>query len=168
MHVFYFIPVLCFGMIQLSTYKMKPGSSSMDHFLEPTWTRPVGHFCLPLHYSLPTAPSAGRVPSCSSHILPSFRSSPPKREKQHTVPPDPHPYTHPTLPQGPGPSAPSTDRSHTALLAHRPTSWGRCLLENTTLLFPQYDLKGKFIFPYQLRQKMQRVLRSSLQIASFY
>ena len=98
--VLYFIPVLWFGMIQLSTHKMKPGSSSMDHFLEPTWTRPVGHFCLPLHYSLPTAPSAGRVPSYSSHILPSFQSSPPKREKQHTASPPPMSLHMPNTPTG--------------------------------------------------------------------
>lgn len=113
--------------------------------------------------------SAGHVPSYNSHTIPSFQTAwhTQERKAAHN---SPHPcsYTRTTLPQGPGPSTPSVDRSHTVLLAHMPASWGKCLLENTMLLFPQYDLKGKFVFPYRLRQKTQTVLWISLQIVSFY
>lgn len=82
--------------------------------------------------------SAGRVPSYNSHTLPPFQTARPTQERKATHDSlHPCPHTRPTLPQRSGPSAPSTGRSHTVLLACRPASWGRFLLENTTLLFLQ-------------------------------
>lgn len=106
--------------------------------------------------------SAGCVPSYNSHTLPPFQTARPtqgRKAAHDSLHPCPH--TRPTLPQRSGPSAPSTDRSHTVLLACRPASWDRFLLENTTLLFLQYDLKGKLIFPCYLMQKTQTVLWTS-------
>lgn len=163
-------------MIQLFTYKMKAGTSSTDHFLQSTRTRPTGQFCPPLLYSFPTAPQQDMFLHTTTTHFHLFRQSGPpfqtdwptqERRAAHDSP-RPCPYTRPILPHGPGPGAPSMDKSHTVLLARRPASWGRCLLENTTLLFPRYDLKGKFILLYQLRQKTQTVLWTSLQIVSFY
>lgn len=143
--------------VSVFTYKMKSESTSMEHFLEPTWIKPTGQFCLPLHYSL--QPSQDMLFHAIPAHLHIFRQSGPcKREKQHMMC-SPRPYTCPTL-----------SAWAEATLCCWPISQlpgGRCLFENM-LLFPQYELKGKFIFPYWLRQKNATVLWNSLQIVSFY
>lgn len=89
-------------------------------------------------------------------------------EKSSTQLSLPSPDAHPPLPQGPEPSAPTTQRGQSTLSAHQPVPAAGVFLENTTPLFPQHDLKGKLIFSYQLRQKMLPVLWTSPKIVSFY
>lgn len=133
--------------------------------------KPMGHFCLQLHCSLPP------LQDMLLHAIPAhfhiFRQSGPrKREKQHMMC-SPCPYTgqHSQHRECVGSTTlaqhSSMDRCHTVLLACKPASWGQVPFRKHVTV-PSARVKGKIHFSILTEAKNATVLWNSLQIVSFY